>query len=113
MSKTIFSAKLNAVDGFNEPVPVQGIPGWTVFKKRQSEIYEVTHNLGLSHPELEFQVVATPMSDNARVVVESVDENSFTLSTWSVKSGGAMQTDLMFIASSSISPPSSPQLNNS
>lgn len=98
MQTSIFySAKVNAGDGFESPAPLADLAGWTVFKQQQTEIYVITHNLNLSNPEREMHVVATSMSPQARVVVERVNENSFTVSAWT-EHLGTIQTDFMFIA---------------
>ena len=93
----IYSAKVEAGDGFSAPAPLAGLPGWTVFKQNQTEIYVITHNLNLSTPELDMQVVATSMTPGVSVVVESVDANSFRVSAWTNELAAA-ETDFMFIA---------------
>lgn len=96
-NKTIYSAKVNAGDGFDALAPLTDISGWTVFKMGQTEIYQITHNLGLSDPERDMHVVATSMSAGVDVIVSSLAENSFTISAWGEETTPT-QTDFMFIA---------------
>lgn len=93
----IYSARVEASDGFNAPAPLAGLPDWTVFKQQQTEIYLITHNLNLSDPELDMQVVATSMTPGVTVVVESIDANSFRVSSWTDQLAAA-ETAFMFIA---------------
>lgn len=95
--KTLYSAKVNAGDGFDAPAPLADISGWTVSKMEQTEIYKITHNLGLAEPERDLHVVATSMSAEATVVVSSLDADSFTISAWGEQTTPA-QTDFMFFA---------------
>lgn len=95
--KNLYSAKVNAGDGFDSPAPLADIPGWTVSKMGQTEIYKITHNLGLSVPERELHVVATSMSAEATVVVSSLDADSFTIAAWGDQTTPT-QTDFMFFA---------------
>ncbi|SFM53630.1 hypothetical protein [Marinobacter zhejiangensis] len=111
-SMTLYSAAIQANEGFDSPVPVEGLPGWTVFKQQQTEIYVITHNLNLSNPGLEMQVVATSMSPQVRVVVQHVDPNSFTVSSWHDNSIPA-QTDFMFIATHKNAPTPPTKLTSS
>ena len=94
---TIYSGYIGENDGFSSPAPVIGPSGWTVFKSNQTEIYEVTHNLGLSHPKKQLHVVVQTMKNNVIADIQ-VDENSFIISTWLSDSGGSTNSDLMFIA---------------
>lgn len=96
-SQTIFSAKINKHDGMDTPKNIEEIPGWSVFKMEQTEVYEITHNLNLEFPEKELHVVATSMSQQIRVIVDHVDTNTFMLSTWKGLDIPA-STDLMFVA---------------
>ncbi|MBW4935857.1 hypothetical protein [Marinobacter sp. F4206] len=96
-TSAIYSAKVEAGDGFAAPAALAGLPGWTVFKQQQTEIYEITHNLNLNDPALDMQVVATSMTPGVSVVVESVDANSFRVSAWTSQLAAA-ETDFMFIA---------------
>ena len=99
----VYSAKVNAGDGFDAPVPLQGLPGWTVSKQSQTEIYLITHNLNKK-----MHVVATSMSPSSHVVVQSVSENSFTISAWRFDLMPT-QTDFMFIATCKV--PNAPVIN--
>ena len=56
----IYSANIEENQGFNNPVPVADIEGWTVWKQQQTEIYVIKHNLGLTNPERQLHIVATP-----------------------------------------------------
>ena len=94
---TIYSGYIGENVGFSAPAPVTGSSGWTVFKMNQTEIYEVTHNLGLTHPKEQLHVVVQPMKYKVIADIQ-VDENSFTISTWWSDSGGSTNSDLMFIA---------------
>lgn len=94
---SLFSAKINGGDGFDSPAPIVDLPGWTVFKQQQTEIYVITHNLGLCDPDRDMHVVVTPMSPHCIAIVESLDENSFRVSTWRTNEA-PMQSDFMFIA---------------
>jgi len=65
--------------------------------KNQTEIYEVTHILGLIHPQDQLHVVVQTLK--YKVIADTqVDENSFTISTWWSDGGGSTGSDLMFIA---------------
>ncbi|MBZ2168712.1 MULTISPECIES: hypothetical protein [Marinobacter] len=94
---SLFSAKVNAGDGFDSPAPLADIPGWTVDKQSQTEIYVINHNLNLSSPDRDLHVVVTPMTPLCTAVVESLDANSFRVSTWTLGEAPT-QTDFMFIA---------------
>ncbi|MBW0148956.1 hypothetical protein [Marinobacter arenosus] len=96
-ASAIYSAKVGAGEGFSSPAPLAGLAGWTVFKQQQTEIYEITHNLNLSNPESDMQVVATSMTPGVSVVVEAVNANSFRVSAWTSQLAPA-ETDFMFIA---------------
>jgi hypothetical protein len=96
-ASSLYSAKVNAAEGFSAPVALADLPGWTVFKMEQTEVYVITHNLDLTNPEREMQVVATSMNPEARVVVNNMRKNSFTVSAWT-QDLSPIQTDFMFIA---------------
>jgi hypothetical protein len=93
----IYSAKVNAAEGFDSPAPLADIPGWTVFKQQQTEMYIITHNLNLPDPERDLHVVATSMNSAARVAIEYVKSDSFKISAW-VDNMAPVQTDFMFVA---------------
>lgn len=97
MKQIIFSGRVNANDGFNSPVPVHGPSGWTVDKKLQTEIYEITHNLGLTDPEEQLHVIVTAMKSGVVINVEDVTANSFRVSTW-IGDTAPTDSDFMFIA---------------
>jgi hypothetical protein len=90
-----FSAHVDGSQGFQNPEPLADIPGWTVWKKGQTEIYEITHNLGLVNPDRQMHIVATPMKPNIKLCVESVEKDHFTISTWGNTS---QSSSFMFIA---------------
>lgn len=94
---SLFSAKIDGGEGFDSPAPVVDLPGWTVFKQQQTEIYVITHNLNLSDPNRDMHVVVTPMTPHCNAIVESLDENSFRVSTWTTNEA-PMQSDFMFLA---------------
>lgn len=94
----IFSAKIDAGQGYSAPAEIVNITGWTVYKSEQTEIYTITHNLGLSNPAGQMHIVATPMDINTQLIVQSVESNSFTISTWTSNSLDAKQSAFMFIA---------------
>jgi len=93
----IFSARIPADAGFNTPQPIPGLPGWTVSKKQQTEIYVITHNLHLKDPAQQMHVVASPMDVNTVLIVQNVEHDSFTISTWT-PNVAAKQSAFMFIA---------------
>ena len=78
----IVSAKIESGDGFAAPVPIPDIEGWTVWKEHQTEIYKITHNLGLTDPERQMHVVATPMDFDTILVVQHIGSNDFIISAW-------------------------------
>lgn len=93
----IFSANIAESEGFDTPAPIPSLPGWTVWKKGQTEIYVITHNLELSDPTRQMHIVATPKNYNAILSISSVDRNEFTVSTWNFN-GATTQSAFMFIA---------------
>lgn len=94
---TLFSAKIDSNQGFDNPTPIADLDGWTVWKQQQTEIYVIRHNLGLTNPGRQMHIVATPMDANTILVIESVERDQFTVSTWLP---GPTSTDsaFMFIA---------------
>ena len=98
MFRTIFSARIEANQGFNAPAPILDIEGWTVYKSEQTEIYTITHNLGLSSPERQMHIAATPMDINTTLAIQDIGSNSFTISTWSSDNSLPKQSAFMFIA---------------
>lgn len=62
MTQLIFSGRVHAADGFDSPVPSQGPSGWTVYKEQQTEIYLITHNLGLTDPEGQLHITVTAIA---------------------------------------------------
>jgi hypothetical protein len=97
-SAQLFSGHLKAGDGFNAPVPFAGPAGWTVFKKTQTELYEVRHNLHLTDPAKQLHVAVTAMSVGVLPVVTKVAADTFTIETYLSANGAATETDLMFVA---------------
>ena len=93
----IFSANIAESEGFDTPAPIPSLPGWTVWKKGQTEIYVITHNLELSDPTRQMHIVATPKNYNAILSISSVDRNEFTVSTWNFN-GATTRSAFMFIA---------------
>ena len=96
-AQIIFSGRVNANDGFNNPAPVRGPSGWIVDKHQQTEISEITHNLSLTDPEQQFHVTVTAMKSDVVANVESVSANSFTISTW-IGQTAPVGSDFMFVA---------------
>ena len=97
MFTSLFSAHIEENQGFDNPVPISDIKGWTVWKQQQTEIYVIKHDLGLTDPKRQLHVVATPMEANTILVIESIENNQFTISTW-LPSGGSKNSSFMFIA---------------
>jgi hypothetical protein len=94
-----FSAKIEANQGFDSPEPIAGLNGWTVWKQSQTEIYVIEHNLGLSEPDRQLHIVATTMTTNTIVNIESIESNRFRVSTWLAGSAPApVATAFMFVA---------------
>jgi hypothetical protein len=79
MANLVLSGHVPVDAGFNAPAPFPGPPGWTVFKKMQAEIYEITHNLHLKLPPNQLQVVVTPAKDGVIAAVTSSTADSFTV----------------------------------
>lgn len=97
MVKT-FSAVIDAGAGFSEPVPVAGLAGWTVYKQGQTEIYKITHNLGLTNPALQLHIVATPMTPDTVLSIGNLSANHFVVSAWGASEFVPKETDFMFVA---------------
>lgn len=94
---SIYSAKIEANQGQVSPEPIIDIEGWTVWKQDQLEIYKIIHNLGLTNPERQMHVVATPMDTDTILIISNMESNQFTVSTW--KPGAvAKESAFMFIA---------------
>lgn len=98
----IYSARIERDQGTTTPPdqtpePIRDITGWAVWKHYQLEIYEIQHNLGLSEPEKQMHVVASPMENNTIVTVEEIESNGFTISTWST-AATPKASAFMFIA---------------
>jgi hypothetical protein len=96
MASVTYSGHVNANDGFTQPVPFAGPPGWTVFKSQQTEIYKITHNLNLTNSQKQLHVVITT---NTPGILPSVAQaaNAFTITMTSLQ-GALPQTDFDFIA---------------
>ena len=111
MSTSLFSAKIEANQGFDNPAEIPEIEGWTVWKQHQTEIYVIKHNLGLANPERQLHIVATPMESNTIIIIESIEADQFTISTWH-PNGGSKDSPFMFIARYTAVPlaPSAPQI---
>lgn len=99
----IYSAVIGANDGFDQPAPINGLPGWTVYKETQTEIYKITHNLGAI-----MNVVATPMSNNTVLAVGAVTANSFIVSSWNASADAPKSSAFTFVAIKIGSPPNPP-----
>lgn len=81
MSGEMFSGFIEANQGFNSPVSFSGPQGWTVFKQMQTEVYVVTHNLGIRDPKVHFHVTVT--TDTPFIIpFVTVAENGFKVTTW-------------------------------
>ena len=93
----IYSANIEENQGFDNPAPIVEIDGWTVWKHQQTEIYVITHNLGLANPERQLHIVATPMEKDTVLIIESIESNQFTVSTWNIH-GASKDSSFMFIA---------------
>jgi len=94
----IFSGHLNASDGMSAPVSFDGPSGWTVYKMQQTEVYQVRHNLNLSNPSAQFHVTVTGMTTWALPIVQSMSADTFNIVCRRSDNGGAMESDLMFVA---------------
>ena len=95
--QTVFIGCIGINDGFKSPEPIPGLPGWTVYKSEQTEIYEVIHNLGLTNPNEQLHVFIHTFNPDTHSEIQSAG-NSFTISTWLNDSGGATGSDLTFTA---------------
>jgi len=98
----IYSGHITAQQGFSAPTSFDGPAGWTVFKQNQTEIYIVTHNLGLANPEHDLHIVATP-KEPYRSLFIAAGPNSFTVQCWQMWAGveqapAPSATDFMFVA---------------
>jgi len=94
----IYSAKIEEGQGFSNPEPIADISGWSVWKQEQTEIYVIKHNLGLADPDRQLHIVATPMELDTILVVERVESNQFTISTWTAQNSSPKDSAFMFIA---------------
>ena len=94
----IYSAKINAQAGFDSPEPIPGLPGWTVWKQQQTEIYKIQHNLGLTSPETQLHIVATAMEINTILILQNITSNDFVISIWTPNNQAPKQSDFMFMA---------------
>ena len=99
----IYSAVIGENDGFDQPAPINGLPGWTVYKEAQTEIYKITHNLGAI-----MNVVATPMKNNTVLAVGAVTANSFIVSSWNASADAPRHSTFTFVAIKIGSPPNPP-----
>ena len=99
-TSTIFSAMIHAGAGFESPVPIEDIPGWTVDKQHQTGVYKIIHNLGLTNPLGQMHIVATPWRTNTFLTLTKVDSDYFVISSTAPNGGdgGDRETDFMFIA---------------
>jgi hypothetical protein len=90
---------LGKVRGFENPEPIEGLPGWTVWKEAQTEVYIVTHNLGLTNPGSQVELVAIPVDPEVRLEVFDIGANSFQLVAWKDVPGGPVPhaTDILFV----------------
>jgi len=93
----IFSAKIEANQGRINPAQISEINGWTVWKMDQIELYIVKHNLGLTDPERQMHIVATPELPDTFLTITSVESNQFTVYTWGPNSA-LKDSAFMFIA---------------
>ena len=93
----IYSANIKKNQGFDNPEPIADIEGWSVWKQQQTEIYIIKHELGLDNPERQLHIVATPMESNTIIIVESIEADQFTVSTWH-PNGVSKNSSFMFIA---------------
>lgn len=100
MFASLYTAHISKNQGFDNPAPIADIEGWTVWKQQQTEIYVIQHNMGLTDPLRQLHVVATPMESNTVLVIESMESNQFTISTW-LPNGGSKSSAFMFIAARS------------
>jgi hypothetical protein len=91
-----YSGFITANEGFETPEPFDGPVGWTVYKKQQTEIFEISHHFNLKRPH-RLHVVATSSKPFTFANVEQVAANSFTISVWT-NSGAPAQTDITFVA---------------
>lgn len=90
---TVYSAKIGANQGSNQPEPIPALPGWTVSKEGQTEIYKITHNLNAV-----LNVVATPMSTNTLLSVSSNTTSYFTVVSFTANTTAPKASDFMFVA---------------
>ncbi len=72
--------------GDNDPADIPEISGWKVLKPSGTiEFYKIIHNLGLTDPERQMHIVATPVATpdihNTILTIEHVGSNDFTIST--------------------------------
>lgn len=82
MNVSFFSAHIGANQGIDNPAAIPDVQGWTVWKQSQTEIYIIKHDLGLTDPERQLHIVATPMDTETIIVVSSIESDQFTISTW-------------------------------
>jgi hypothetical protein len=97
MANLVLSGHIPANAGFSSPAPFPGPVGWTVFKKMQAEIYEITHNLHLKMPPNQLQVVVTPARDGVLATVTSSTADTFTV-TLRLLNTGPVACDFDFVA---------------
>lgn len=97
----IYSAKIEAAAGLDSPTPIPSLPGWTVWKKSQTEVYCIQHNLALTSAATQLHVVATPMDENTIAIIANVQANEFIVTTWTPHNHAPKQSSFMFIATRS------------
>ena len=93
----VYSAVIEESQGFDNPEPIDGLEGWTVWKQSQTEIYLIKHNLGMTNPSHQLHLIAKPMNPDIILKIESNNSNQFVISTWLPGDMPAM-TALMFCA---------------
>lgn len=103
----IFSASIAVHQGDPDTVDIPEINGWKLSRPGMHEFYKITHNLGLTDPERQMHIVATPIATpdihNTILTIEHVGSNDFTISTGFPMPPGdnslmAKQSAFMFIA---------------
>ena len=97
MASVTYSGHIDANDGFSQPAPFAGPPGWTVYKMQQTEIFKVTHNLNLTNPKKQLHIVVTPCTSGILPAVTSHTANDFTITMLTAQNAAA-QTDFSFVA---------------
>jgi hypothetical protein len=93
----VFEGHIEQNQGFDAPAPVAGLPGWTVNKQQQTEIFIVRHGLGLADPA-RLQITATADDARYQAIVERNEADEFMIRTYDPANDAPAMTGFQFRA---------------